>query len=423
MKPRIKLNIRPATTVRTDVQSQDSTSVIGVGNGSETLNTSEIGTSQPTQPSQPSQPIHTSSGPEQLPKLENRKYFGIRASATGPARKPSEHQVQPSSLTSSTSTLQSSTLTTSSSTTTQASDYRTDPSRTSRERPTTTITPTFLLKGVDTIKVLHDYLNGVHPSARKLDHSGASSCNLFALTPTYGTSVNSESYTYRHKNNIQTRVVTTNHELYVRTSELIEGQLQTLKSVSSTALPVYGKCTWCRMQIEHSPVGIPTSVLYEPKVRTNPYSDSSSANDIQPNSNTQPNSTQPNSIRRTLRETFQKPVQRLINSGTLRFDVDGQFCTFECCYAGLKQLYPPYHLMRDPLYMDSEQLLRLMYSSIYPNSNSFVQPAPDWRLLKENGGPLEPKDFFSGTHTFVKTPNLVILPIKVEYMVQKSIKV
>lgn len=367
MKPRLKLNIRSAGSLKSTesetagINLKSTENVTGKSEGVLTDSSSTTVTNLSTSSDQ------ISHKPESLPKLERRS-FG------------------PRSISSSTSLSASA----SGSTLDQSSKQNTPFStRGFREKPITTITPTFLLKSVDAIKVLHDYLNGIHPSSRKLNHgTSASTCNLFALTPTYGTSVDSESYTYRHRNNIQSRVVTTNHELYSKTSELLDS-----KPVSSTSLPVHGKCMWCRIPIEHSPVGIPTSVEYI----------SARQNVVNP-------------LKAEL-------VKKLIDTGTMRFDVDGQFCTFECCFAGLKQLYPPYHLMRNPLYMDSEQLLRLLYSSIYPNAKSFVQPAPDWRLLRDNGGPLEPKEFFSGTHIFIKTTNLVILPIKVEYVVQKAVSI
>lgn len=233
-----------------------------------------------------------------------------------------------------------------------------------RENPQTTITPTFLLKGVDPLKVLNDYLTGNHPTSRKPSASCTPS-TLISLIPKYGTTPDSETYVYRDRTNYQKRIVTTNHDVFSQSDD-------------PSTLPTVGKCMWCRRELEKSPVGIPTTVKWTPDLSS--------------------------------------PSRR---AGSLRFTVDGTYCTFECAYASLKYISPPIHLMRDPLYMDSEQLLRLMYSTCYPDSKKFIQPAPDWRLLKDNGGPLTLQEFFSDCHRYVKTPNVVVHPIKIEFEAQR----
>ena len=249
-------------------------------------------------------------------------------------------------------------------------------SRTTREKPQTSITPTFLLKGVDPLKVLSDYFLGKHQSQRKMDLTDKTiSSTPFNLVPKYGTTADSEIYIYRDRVNNQEKIVTTNHEIYSRTRDTTDSV------ISSNELPKYGKCMWCRREIECSPVGIPISIEWTV-------------------------------------DLSQPQTENPLETGCIKFQVDGAYCTFECCYAGLKQYTPPIHLMHDPLYMDSEQLLRLMYQLIYPNKR-FVKSAPDWRLLKDNGGPLDLKEFFSDVHQYVKTPNLVVLPIKSQYIVSK----
>lgn len=290
--------------------------------------------------------------------------------------------VQPIQTSTQSSSSVSSTATSSLSTTT-----------TQKEKPITTLTPTFLLKGVDPLKVLNDYLSGKRSIYSGIDKASMKTSQMsdktvktvvpFSLLPKYGTSSDDEIYVYSDKTNFQKKILTINHQSFIIAKEYID------KGQIINTLPKVGKCLWCRMPIEDAPIGIPISMEWIRNQNTLP-------------DNSDQISRQPDII---------------------VFHVDGTFCCFECCYAGLKQIYVPKNLFKDPVYNNSEHLLKMMYTILYPEKGSGTQElreAPDWRLLKENGGCLEPNEFFSKTNTYIKIPNVVMLPVKMEYIILKS---
>jgi hypothetical protein len=76
------------------------------------------------------------------------------------------------------------------------------------------------------------------------------------------------------------------------------------------------------------------------------------------------------------------------------FRVDGIFCSFPCCMAFIQEVE------FDPLYQNSESLLRLMHKQCFPNSTQILSPAPSWRLLSSYGGSLDITQF---RESFVNT--------------------
>jgi len=220
-------------------------------------------------------------------------------------------------------------------------------------------TPTFLLRSIDPIKVLNDYLEGKFNNLAFPTDKIKVATNMLSLAPQHGSTPNSEIYTYRDKTNSQQVIATTNHYQY-----------SIVQASNGKELPIAGRCLWCLLDIEMPPIGIPVMIQY--------------------------------------------------NNDEIIFHVDGCYCTFECCYSGLLREKSASYVYRDPLYMDSEQLLKLMYKIMYPNEEK-LKKSPDWRLLKENNGCLDRKEFFNGSHTYERTSNLVILPIKVEYTVKKTL--
>lgn len=91
---------------------------------------------------------------------------------------------------------------------------------------------------------------------------------------------------------------------------------------------------------------------------------------------------------------------------------DVPYCSFECSLAGLKKEYGLSFITRDPLYRNSEYLLKHLFSKENPGKK--LKEAMDWRLLDINGGPLSREEFASSFH-FLRTPNLII-PAKVCYL-------
>jgi hypothetical protein len=103
------------------------------------------------------------------------------------------------------------------------------------------ITPTFLLRGVDPTAVTAAYHRGDY---RKVTNPPP---GLALAQPIAVHLVNdgpeAESYTYRNRNNVGIHVVTTNHSAY---RAGVDGQVYR---------PKY--CLWCRCSIDGDPVGIP----------------------------------------------------------------------------------------------------------------------------------------------------------------------
>lgn len=69
------------------------------------------------------------------------------------------------------------------------------------------------------------------------------------------------------------------------------------------------------------------------------------------------------------------------------YETDGAFCSFNCC---LSYILDNKH---DPLYKDSEMLLKRIFMQTYSTEKAHILPAPHWRLLKSFGGILSIDDF------------------------------
>jgi len=107
---------------------------------------------------------------------------------------------------------------------------------------------------------------------------------------------------------------------------------------------------------------------------------------------------------------IQKMNNNIIVHGT------GKYCSFECAYARIKLQTNCNLHHRDFFYADSETLLLMLYHLYYRNTDQ-LQPAPDWDLLDINGGPLTKEQYHSKVHYYSNVPNIILLPIKKEYMI------
>jgi len=88
------------------------------------------------------------------------------------------------------------------------------------------------------------------------------------------------------------------------------------------------------------------------------------------------------------------------------YETDGVFCSFPCCLSWIRSNK---HIR---LYDNSEFLLHKIYNTINSASNSFIQEAPSWRLLIENGGHLSILEFRSGFNktSFIPHGHITTLP-------------
>ena len=98
---------------------------------------------------------------------------------------------------------------------------------------------------------------------------------------------------------------------------------------------------------------------------------------------------------------------RIIKNGY--YLVEGNYCCFECVYAGILL---EKHVK--PLWKDSELLLKIIFKKFYPNEK--LEPSREWRLLVSNGGSLTKEQFFDYDKHLFKTSCNFIYPIKNIYV-------
>jgi hypothetical protein len=150
------------------------------------------------------------------------------------------------------------------------------------------------------------------------------------------------------------------------------GRLSTIQLNPTSNMVLH--CFWCRHPIFSKSIGCPLNL--QPNTVTKQYTSHINGNDY--------------CIREQLRE--EAPTQV--------YDVDGSFCSFECCYAFIRD-----H-KTDPMYSQSETLLRKIY---YQHAQSVdLQCAPHWRLLREYGGNMSIEEFRASVHTITYTLEQVL---------------
>jgi len=157
-------------------------------------------------------------------------------------------------------------------------------------------------------------------------------------------------------------------------------------------------CFWCRHSFLSIPIGCPIHYVSHRIIK-------------KMNTQTSKESCQ---IRENIsKEMFQKIKGNLDHSPIVDNDfyiVDGTFCSFPCCLAFIQE-----QKHRNPMYRDSENLLRQMCQGLFQQQKPIpIQSAPNWRLLQEYGGHLSISNFrkcfdnthYLNTHQYVhKLPN------------------
>ncbi len=83
--------------------------------------------------------------------------------------------------------------------------------------------------------------------------------------------------------------------------------------------------------------------------------------------------------------------------------MDGSTKHLECALTRIKRDQGLSIRYRDPLYMDSEQLLRRLYKQLFPEEGP-LKEAPDYRLLAPRG-PISTAEFLSKVHTYYQIRN------------------
>ena len=185
---------------------------------------------------------------------------------------------------------------------------------------------------------------------------------------------------FRLRNNTLQTVATSNHHQYV------------LYHTNGYEMPIGGECDWCDEEFRTQSIGIPVRAveILIPSGSRSALASGRNAEEIL--------------IPQDQRQTA--------------YYMENCYCSYECAFAAFKLFCGVYHRMRDPIYMNSEHLLRHLYNVNYPEAGP-LQGAPDFRLIKrKKGGVLDRSEFASRKHTYVRMPNVILAPFKVQYYKQ-----
>lgn len=227
-------------------------------------------------------------------------------------------------------------------------------------KPVVSITPTFLLRKVDPAKVMENYRAGKYTQYTLPEQKIAVPTITATVQPTLGTSPDDDIFTFRLRNNTLQTVATSNHQQYI------------LYHVNGYEMPMGGECDWCEEEFKTQSIGIPVRAAE-------------------------------------------------ITAGDRRFTayyMENCYCSYECTFAAFKLFCGVSPRMRDPVYMNSEHLIRHLYNVNHPEAGP-LQSAPDFRLYKrKKRGVIDRTEFSSRKHTYTRMPNVILAPLKVQYYKQ-----
>ena len=220
-------------------------------------------------------------------------------------------------------------------------------------KPIVSITPTFTLRRIDPKEVLNKYQAGHYAKEILPTEKLPLAIVTTNVQPTLGPSPDAEVYTLRLKNNVTQVIATSNHVAY------------SMYTAKGEELPKGGECGRCGRNYDTESLGVPVR-MYEIGTETRYYMD------------------------------------------------DCNYCSFECVLKAIKFFYGCHQRYRDPLYMDAEQMLRHLYSQVYPDAGP-LREAPDFRVHRRFKGSIDDEEFHSKKHTYIRMPNIILAPVKVQY--------
>ena len=228
---------------------------------------------------------------------------------------------------------------------------------------------TFLLKGVDPVKLLDEYKKGIFtvlPNDIK-KYPLAQSNKLIASV--YSTSSDDPIYSMKDKNNNTVIIATTgseNYELYMNNN--------------GDPPPIGGICDFCKRCFDNQNLGYPVS--------HEEY---------------------------TLLVNADNPYYKL----HYVFWMYGETCSLECSLSEIRKLQGKTADFRDSLTRNSEYMLHKLFKLMYPNE-LVLRPAQNPKLLKTNKGSLTQEEWEDRNFLYKKTDRVLMMPIKMEYL-QKAI--
>ena len=137
-------------------------------------------------------------------------------------------------------------------------------------------------------------------------------------------------------------------------------------------------CFWCRHNIDSFGIGCP--IKYIPPQITKCYNSEINKNDSY---------TIKENITTEKYDTIDCTTNNIICKRREYYEVDGIFCSFNCCLAWIEDN------KNNKLYMHSKNLLYKMLNQLNEKKFEKIIPAPNWRLLKEYGGHLSYDEYKS----------------------------
>lgn len=217
-----------------------------------------------------------------------------------------------------------------------------------------TVNPKLFLRGIDGRELFERYLKGDFSKISLTKQGIKAEVIKIRFSPIYGKSVLDSIYRFRDSYNQKRIIVTTDHERFALVG-------------SSEASPNTKYCHWCRQEISGNIVGIPIRL-------------------------------------------------ESIDSKYI-FYTTGVFDTLECAYTRLREINRGSHYS-DPVYMNSEPMLRTLFDLLYPGKK--LCALSDWTLLNSNGGPLTSEQYFNDTSTWRELPSVITQVGKRELMEIKT---
>lgn len=222
------------------------------------------------------------------------------------------------------------------------------------------ITDTLMLRRIDPVSMIKGYLAGDFKKLGMPQTKVTMSSAFVNLGQRVGTDSSSEIYRFNDKTNQGQLIITTNHEQYKHAKEQSEGK---------NTEPSVVNCKWCNRLIKGPTLGIPISM----------------------------------SVNK--------------HTSEVRFNIIDFHHSFECALATLKRRYSTFRMYKDPLLMDAEQMLHCMYYKMHPKKKGTrIREALDPDLLVNNNGPLTEDEWESDQHTYISVPNVVLVPVKKQYI-------
>lgn len=98
------------------------------------------------------------------------------------------------------------------------------------------------------------------------------------------------------------------------------------------------------------------------------------------------------------------------------FEMEGIFCSYECCHSFLKDNSKSCTLLN---YNQSLYLLHKLYE--LTGHSTPLKEAPDWKLLEIVGtGSLTIKQFRSNLASFIRVPNITLVAQSSKYLISKN---